>query len=354
MLADSLFRTVPAVVAIPVRDEAERIADCLMALAGQTAGAPGVVLLVNNTSDDTMAVVAEVAAGVGMPIHAIEHVFPKSEAHAGSARRMAMAQADALAPVGVPLLTTDADGRAAPDWLAANLFHLRRDIDVVFGCAEIDPIEAASIPPLLHQVDARECAYAAALDEIAHWLDRDEYDPWPRHVEHSGASIAVSRAMFRRSGGIPLVALGEDRAFAAALRRAGARIRHAPEARVVVSGRILGRAVGGMADTIRRRLVTPDPMLDDALGPVEGWLVRLRRRKRAREVFGTDLMALAAAFDQIDVELPRQRVAVAELPGQMDAAQAVLADVRMRVGQILMPDDGSDREERLERAIEQP
>ena len=56
------------------------------------------------------------------------------------------------------------------------------------------------------------------------------------------ASRRVSRAAFRRVGGVPAVALGEDRAFAAALQRAGARIRHAPEVRVVVSGRILGRA----------------------------------------------------------------------------------------------------------------
>jgi hypothetical protein len=312
----TLFRAVPAVVAIPVRDEAERIVDCLAALARQQGGGPGVVLLVNNTSDRTMAVVAELAPTLPIPVHAVEHVFPAAQAHAGSARRMAMAVADALAPDGVPLLTTDADGRAAADWLAGNCFHLRHGIDGVFGRAVIDPVEAERIPPSLHQADARECAYAAALDEIAHWIDPDPHDPWPRHAEESGASIAVSRETFRRSGGVPLVRLGEDRAFAVALRRTGARLRHAPEVQVIVSGRILGRAEGGMADTIRRRLVAPDTQLDAALEPVADRVARLQRRR-------------AGTPDDIQM----RRVPVTRLATEMAAAQRLLARLRTGVPQ---------------------
>jgi hypothetical protein len=76
--------------------------------------------------------------------------------------------------------------------------------------------------------------------------------------------------------------LGEDRAFFDALRRVDARIRHASEARVVVSGRIHGRAAGGMADTIRRRIGRPDDMLDDALEPALDAARRARIRKLAR------------------------------------------------------------------------
>jgi hypothetical protein len=228
---------------------------------------------------------------------------------------MAMEIADTLASPDVPLLTTDADGRAAVDWLAGNLFHLRRGIGAVFGRAVIDPVEAEHIPPALHQADARECAYAAALDEIAHWIDPDCSDPWPRHTEESGASIAVSREAYRNSGGVPLVRLGEDRAFAAALRRAGARIRHAPEVTVVVSGRILGRAEGGMADTIRRRLVAPDTELDAALEPVADRVARLQQRRA-----GT----LAAE------EAPSARVRVSDLAAEMAAADRLLAGLRAR------------------------
>lgn len=347
------FHAVSAVVAIPVRDEAERIADCLLALGRQSgSGAdavPGVVLLVNNTTDATLAVVADLASALPMPVVAIEHVFPGAEASAGAARRLAMQHADRLAPPGTPLLTTDADGRAAPDWLDRNLRSLAHGADAVFGRAIIDPDEATRIPPALHRADAHEQAYAAALDEIAHWLEPDPADPWPRHTEHSGASIAVQRAAYGRAGGIPDLPLGEDRAFADALRRSGARIRHAPEVQVVVSGRILGRAVGGMADTIRRRLVAPDVSLDAALEPVSGRVRRLRLHRAVRRAFaagGSDRLehvAVAAGLERgalagcedawaacglVDRALPPLLVPVAGLPEQMKAAHRLLVRLR--------------------------
>ena len=329
--ATARFCDVPAVVAVPVRDEAERIADCLTALARQRGPAPGVVLLVNNTSDATMSVIAEVAAGLDAPVAAIEQQFPPGQASAGAARRLAMMHADRLAPAAVPLLCTDADGRVAPDWLEANLRYLRQGLDAVFGCAIIDPVEAERIPPALHEADRHECDYAAALDELGHWIDPEPWDPWPRHTEHSGASIAVGRAAYRAVGGIPDLGMGEDRAFAAALRHADARIRHAPEVRVVVSGRILGRAEGGMADTIRRRLVAPDTLLDDALEPVADRLVRLRRRRRLRLRCAAAGKPFGAAWAIEDAAIPSRRVAVVDLPAEMDAAERALAGLRLNV-----------------------
>lgn len=306
------FVSMPALVAIPVRDEVERIVDCLLALSQQEVP-PGVVLLVNNTGDATLDRVAEIAPSLRCPVEAIAHVFPPHEATAGQARRLAMVHADRLAPEGVPLLTTDADGRVAPDWLDANLFHLRHGLDAVFGRAEIDPVEAARIPAALIEADAAECAYAAALTEMECLVEPVAWDPWPRHAEHSGASIAVTRAAFRAVGGMPAPALGEDRAFAAVLRRAGMRLRHAPEVRVVVSGRILGRATGGMADTIRRRLVAPDLFLDDALEPALDRLTRLQARRDNRAA---------------SPEPPMRRIAVADLPREQEAAEMILAALR--------------------------
>lgn len=334
------FANVSALVAIPVRDEVERIADCLLALDGQNGPAPGVLLLVNNTTDATVTRVADLVPALRCPVQVIEHVFPLAQANAGNARRMAMAEADACAPRGVPLLTTDADGRVGPGWLAANLRHLNRGLDAVFGRAVIDPVEAEQIPPALHEADARECVYAALLDEIAALIDPDPDDPWPRHTEHSGASIAVSRAAFHAVGGIPAVPLGEDRAFHHALRRADARIVHAREVQVVVSGRILGRADGGMADTIRRRLAAPDTMLDDALEPVAAWVRRVRMRRAARAAFRAEVGERKGGFDRVtgerlagpifgeawaslDVALPRTRVPVTGLAAEMEAGLAI-------------------------------
>ena len=84
---------------------------------------------------------------------------------------------------------------------------------------------------------------------------------------------------------MPPIPLGEDRAFFAALRRIDARIRHAPEVRVTVSARTNGRATGGMADTIRRRLEKPDEMLDENLEPA----VNATRRAELRGLIGTTI-----------------------------------------------------------------
>ena len=267
-------------VAIPVKDEVERIGNCLRALSQQSGiSRHQIVLLLNNCTDDTAVVVRNLTPNLPVPIHQFEVTLPPEQANAGYARRLAMQAAEKfVAPQGV-LLTTDADACVYPDWISANLLALRQGADAVAGCIEIDPAEAALIPPKLHEDDARECAYAALLDEIEARLDWDSADPWPRHSEHSGASIAVTVDAYRRAGGIPAVGLGEDRAFFGALRRVDARIRHTFKARVVVSGRMVGRAIGGMADTIRRRIVRSDEMLDDRLEPAmdAAWRARLRR-----------------------------------------------------------------------------
>ena len=178
-----------------------------------------------------------------------------------------MAEAARLAGLDGVLLTTDADGQVDPDWLAANLQCLADGADAVAGWVDLHPIEWGAIPRALHEDDARECAYDRLCDEIHGLLDPDPADPLPRHTQHSGASIAVTAAAFARCGGVPAIPSGEDRALIAALRRVDARIRHAPEVHVSVSGRTEGRSEGGMADTIRRRLAKPDEYIDDRLEP---------------------------------------------------------------------------------------
>ncbi len=276
----------PVAIAIPVRDEAERIAACLCALAGQCGAPPPVVaLLLNNCTDASEAIVRALAPSLPTRIDVRRVDLPPWRAHAGTARQLAMQRAAALAGPGGVLLTTDADAVVPPDWLANNLAALEAGADAVTGRAVIDPDEARLIPEALHAADARECAYAALLDEIASLLDPDDADPWPRHAEASGASIAVTEAAWRLVGGLAPLPFGEDRGFIDSLRRRDCRIRHAPEVWVSVSGRIEGRAVGGMADTIRRRLLAPDLFLDDQLERVDDAVRRARLRRLARVAF---------------------------------------------------------------------
>jgi hypothetical protein len=130
--------------------------------------------------------------------------------------------------------------------------------------------------------DSLECELTELLDQIAARHDPDPADPWPRHTEAAGASLAVTVAAFKRSGGIPPVDSGEDRGFVKALTRIDARIRHDPTVRVTVSGRIHGRAPGGMADTIRRRMRQQDEFVDDGLEPAVDAYRRIDFRRRVR------------------------------------------------------------------------
>jgi Glycosyl transferase family 2 len=347
------------VVAIPARDEEASIKSCLEALDAQEgARFSHIVVLVNNSTDATASAPRAVRLNPETQLHVIECMLPEGQANAGFARRLAMEEAAALAGHnhnGV-LLTTDADGEVDADWLAANLAALRQGADAVAGWVELHPIDWGRIPIQLHEDDARECAYDALCDEIHARLDPDPADPFSRHTQHSGASIAVTAAAFARCGGVPAVPSAEDRALIGALRRVDARIRHAVGVHVTVSGHIEGRTPGGMADTIRRRLSGPDEFLDPRLEPAADCARRAAGRAGLRHTYeeaDADTLSLAtelglsqdhlgrllrqkyfgAAWEAVEVASPlllRRQVGVADLPGQMAAAEAILAQLRPR------------------------
>jgi hypothetical protein len=283
------------VVAIPVKNEVERIDSCLLALGRQTVMPCAVLLLLNNCTDQTDAAARVLAVSLPYKLHIKCHTFPSPVANAGNARRLVMQHAAELAGAGGTLLTTDADAVVAHDWIERNLMALSAGADLVCGRAVVDPAEAALIPSHLHADDALECELAELLDQIAAKHDPDPADPWPRHTEAAGASLAVTVAAFKRSGGIPPVDSGEDRALVKVLTRMDARIRHDPTVRVTVSGRINGRASGGMADTIRRRMRQQDEFVDDSLEPAIDAYRRIDFRRRVRSAWHEQAAGCAPA-----------------------------------------------------------
>ncbi len=324
-------------IAIPAHNEADRIGPCLDAIAASLhRPPPAIVLLVNNTTDETCLVARRAAAAAGLVLHLLDIRLPCERATAGEARRLAMAHAARLAPDGAVLITTDADGRVAPGWLDANLRAIEAGADAVCGVAIIDPLEAAAISRHLHDDDEREMRYAALLDELTALLDPEPADPWPRHSEESGASIAVRKAIFERAGGIPPLATGEDRAFVQSLRRIDARIRHAPEARVIVSGRLQGRAFGGMADTMRRRMIEQDAWLDDRLEPLLDAVHRARCRAALRENWslGPRDLPFGAMWERHEaadgILSKRRRVARSEVEPAIARARAIVRTLGLR------------------------
>jgi glycosyltransferase involved in cell wall biosynthesis len=342
----------PVVVAIPARNEADRIEPCLVAVAAQTRPPDTVVLLLNNCDDASEATARSISPRLPFRLEIVSVALAPARANAGSARRLAMRHAAKFAGGAGVLLTTDADARVPPGWVRRNIAALTAGADAVCGRIVVDPVEARAIPDHLHDDDALETELLDLLDEIAFTLDPEPHDSRPRHTQASGASLAVAAEMFRRVGGVPNVAYGEDRALIDALIRIDARVRHDPSIVVVVSGRLDGRAPGGMADTIRRRMLRQDEFTDDQVEPPADRYRRIDFRRRARfawrERQPTDCRTELAADLRLAPErlnsilsaryfgtawaslqrespvLPRRRVSFADLPRQIEIARQLL------------------------------
>jgi len=324
------------VVAIPVRNEADSIAACLRALNSQEdAAVDRVVLLLNNCTDGTVDCIRKLRPHLRVGLDAVARDFRGTRASAGFARNLAVRYAMDTLDAHDVLLTTDADAVVDPDWAAANLAALHEGADVVCGRAVLNPADTSSIPAHLHEDDARELHLSTLLDEMAWRMEPDPYDPWPRHTEHSGASLAATVSIWRRAGGIPAVACGEDRAFVALLRQIDARVRHAPKVRVTVSGRTLGRAAGGMADTIRRRIIQQDEFADSDLEPASKRHRRLELRRLTRAAWQTRGARRDALIDILQLPPKVARAALAspffgQAWSSLESASPILRPVPVR------------------------
>lgn len=288
-----------AVVALPARDEGDRIEASLSALLAQGASAAagdrpsfGIVLLANNCRDETLSRAGKLLAATGVPYRLHGIALPPERANAGFARGLALDIARLwLERAGVEgaLLTTDADTRVAPDWIKRNLGGLSTKCSAVAGRFELDPLEEAGLPPHLRHRRRLEAAYEAVLLALLARLDPLPHDPWPNHWTASGASFALTLSAYRRIGGQPEVKVGEDRALAAALIRHDIPIRHDPAIVVTTSARLDGRAAGGCAATLRRWCDGRDMPGDEKLEALPAALRRVILRRQFRKAFATQL-----------------------------------------------------------------
>jgi hypothetical protein len=147
------------------------------------------------------------------------------------------------------IFSSDADTAVAFDWSAKTLRYFDEGFDAIAGIARIRGNDWGGLPPEQRRRLRQLTKYHALLS----YLRRDRSAPddaWPNHGYEGGASIALTFGMYRKIGGCPALPCGEDRALFEAVRTAGGRIRHALDVKVFTSGRRVGRAKGGTADTI--------------------------------------------------------------------------------------------------------
>ena len=356
------------VVAIPVKDEEERLRACLRALAQQRdrLGRPippslvRIVVFANNCTDQSASLARRLGESSSLDVRVVEASFPPAAAHAGNARRGAMDTAEAWLEEGGEregvILTTDADSQVAPNWIAENLAAFEAGAEAVLGRIDLDG-EGKFLPEALHRRGELEDTYEGLLTELSWLLDPLEHNPWPHHATISGASLGVTRMAYCRVGRLPRVPLGEDKALIALLSRYDARIRYCPTVHVTTSGRTNGRAPGGVADALRIRSRDPEALCDEALEPFRTAFARALWRGRLRRLHGAGRLAFdqawaadlgisagqvedisqaptfGAAWSVIEDRGPlfaRQLLRPAELPEQIAIARHSLA--RMREG----------------------
>ena len=286
-----------ASVIIPARDEAAALPACLDAFAKQTdtLGAPlgasvfEIVLMLNNCTDDSPAVARRwQVAHPEVGLHILERTLEPAQAHAGTARLLLMDTAwhrlGGLCAEGCAILSTDADSIVAPDWIAQNLAALARGADAVGGAIELKAGEYDALPEQVRRCYRRDRRYAELIARLEDLLDSQPGDPWPRHLDHFGSSLACTPAAYARAGGMPAVTPLEDEAFVDRLRRADLCLRHEPAVRVFTSARLDGRATLGLAGQLRSWGELPDEAAH--MVPSAAYLAhRFRSLRQLREIF---------------------------------------------------------------------
>ncbi len=323
-----------AIIIVPARDEAIGIAATLAALAGQRTadGAPldpcrfEIILLANNCADATATVARAFAAThPTLALHIVERAFPAAEANVGTARRLLMDEAyRRLASLGRPrgiIVSTDADTRPEPTWLAATLAEIAAGADAVGGRIHTDAHDRALLAEGARHSHLRDIGYRTLMSEVEALLDPVSHDPWPHHFQHFGASLALTAEAYRAVGGLPHLSALEDVALSVALVLADARFRHGPAVRVVTSARTVARNVRGFSTQLQEweaLRAAHAPFLVESAASI---VTRARQRRCLRQLWGAARAGLAGDSAALVALAQELGLAASWLGAQLAASQ---------------------------------
>ncbi len=332
LILESVHPSCRAIVIVPARNEESSLPRTLDALRDQvdlrgrklSPHSFEVLLLLNNCTDAS----AQVANGwkannSHVALHIVERTIPPPQAHVGTARRWLMDTAwhrlrDTSGVRGI--LSTDSDSVVAPDWIARTLLALKRGADAVGGQIRLKAGEVESLPDGARRAYWLDRRYQRLVARLESLLDPFAHDPWPRHLEHFGASLACTPEAYARSGGMPAVCPLEDVAFTTELLEVGARLRHDPDVVVYTSARLDGRAEIGLSHQLRTWQGWSDEGRDHIVPSLE-WTAFRCRMRRAMRVTSTrqssELLSFAPeAIRQQIVNARRQRRSLLQVLGR--------------------------------------
>ncbi len=135
-------------------------------------------------------------------------------------------------PSQVWLATTDADSTVPPNWLAEQLRLASWGAEVVAGTVQVDDWS--------QQPAGARAAFATSYGV-----------PGRGHPHVHGANLGLLASAYVDAGGVPPLALAEDRTLVDALRRRARRLVATGRIPVTTSGRRESRTSGGFADHLR-------------------------------------------------------------------------------------------------------
>jgi len=219
-------------IIVPARNEETSIEPCIESIRSSCETARlldyWIVIVADSCTDDTVARARRAIAGVG-------EVVESDVKSAGSARRLGVDTA--LTHFGdknlkqIWLANTDADTVVSRDWITVQLGLADAGIAAVAGIVKLEEGGALA----------------------AHELYRATYltSPDGTHDHVHGANLALRADAYVDAGGWAHRALAEDHCLWARLKHRGWRLSSPVTSVVVTSARLIGRARGGFADTLR-------------------------------------------------------------------------------------------------------
>lgn len=302
---DIVIPTIKLSVIIPAKDESAYIAKTLEALRKQfdALGNPidhslyEVLVLANNCSDDTFDICKLYQKKYPeFNLHVACVVLEKEQAHIGTARRMLMDAAhDRLRSVagekGI-IVSTDADSEVSPHWIYYILKEVKNGADVVGG-----RILPRDTPKISRKHHLRDVGYRFLKSRLEAELDPCATNPWPRHFQCFGPSLAVTCELYERAGRLPVLPFLEDEEFRKALNRVDAKIRHSPDVQISTSGRLDGRVKFGFSVQLQHWSEMSLRGESQRVESLNTLMFKYGFKNRLRRIWNRGINTLAAAKD---------------------------------------------------------
>lgn len=226
------------VVAVPAHDEEALLEACLRSVLASLdavrsrVGTTAVCVALDRCSDGS----ADIARRLGIPAVELQ------AGAVGAARAAAVAELIARVWAPSPALPleriwtahTDADSVVPVDWLVHQLDLAESGAEVVVG----------TVQPRFEDLDQ---------EQLRAW--HATHSPLVANGAVHGANLGIRADVLARIGGFPVVAVHEDVRTVEHARAMGARIIATDGARVLTSGRSVGRAPDGYARYLREEML---------------------------------------------------------------------------------------------------